>query len=472
MLRLPHRALARSLPILFALAVTACAPRKDIVPEPEPVHVEPPPPEPDPPPKPARWSVSLEELGWDEVPDEPPRHAFRANTEGLRSHERGDWAASSASFAEAVRDFPDYDLARYNLACAYARLGRLDQSLEALTQVLERDFPRFLRRALEDGDLQRLRRSGLGEELEWRIERIEEAWRRGLRAGVAAVAWRKLTRSHIAKAQDNQGQLLRPGVWIDETQRFLTMMELYEGVHTTFVDPVHRQAVVLTAERTEDVPPLFDDPRLYVVPLDHIGDTPYETRLEWDDLRTIELHATRSGVRFRLNRYKTAWQVLDAAGVTRDQQGSPSRPVMFVTPDGSVLTDPMPEGWSVKNRTVTMPDGRTVRIQSIHSISNLRSVQLSADGRQAVVVGVRAKCGKDGSDLRHAVDWIDVEGRRANALAHGDGAAAAMFGPDGALYVQSDRETRRYEDPRSDRHITLPDGVLLAPPMRWPTCKK
>lgn len=456
--------------LALALMSTACAPRQDIVPDPEPVRVEEPPPKPRP--VPVRWSVSIEELGWDEVPDEPPKDAFRSNTEGWKLHQEGNWAGSRAAFAEAVRAFPDYDLARYNLACAYARLGQLDQALETLTTVLKRDFPRFRRRAEEDQDLQRLRRSDYGDELAWRAARIDEAWQRALRVGAPTIAWRKLRHTRISSAQESQGQLLRPGIWVDEVERFLPLMELYEGVQAGFVDPVEGQGIVVTATRTEDVPPLFAEARLYVVPLDHIGDDPFATALEWDKLQTIEVHAVHSGARFRLNRYKTAWQVLDSAGVTRDQQGTPTRPVMFLTPDGALLTSPMPEGWSVKNRTVTTPDGGSARVQSVHSISNLRSIQLNADGSQAVVVGVRNKCGKEGPDLRFAVDRVDLDGHRAVALAQGEGAAAALWGPDGALYVQVDDELRRYAGARSDRYEELPEGVLLAPPTPPPTCEK
>lgn len=468
-MKLFARALSLRALVALSLFAVACAPRQDIVPDPEPVYVEPP-PEPRPP-EPARWSVAIEDLGWDEVPEEPPKTAFRSNTEGWKLHEDGNWAGSRAAFAEAVREFPEYDLARYNLACAYSRMGQLEQALETLTDVLVRDFPRFRRRAREDQDLQRLRSSELRKELAWRLDRIEEAWERALRGGVSAVAWRRLTRTRIAQAQDSQGQLLRPGVWVDEIRRFLPAMELYEGVHAGLVDTVHKQAIVVTAERTEDAPPLFASAHLYVVPLVPVGDDPYDAVLTYDKLGTIEVHAVPSGARFRMNHYKTAWQVLDAAGVSRDQQELPTRPVLFVTPDGSLLTSPIPEGWTVKNRTVTTPDGHDIRVQSVQSISNYRSLVLNADGTQATLVGVRAKCKKEGPDLRHAVDRLDLTQRRAVPLSEGEGAAAATYGPDGALYVQVDERTRRYGDPLSERFETLPEGVVLVPPLDGPTCK-
>ncbi len=463
------RALALRALVALSLIVVACAPRQDIVPDPEPVYVEPPPPPR--PPVPARWSVAIEDLGWAQVPEEPSKAAFRSNTEGWRLHEDGNWAGSRAAFAEAVRELPEYDLARYNLACAYSRVGQLEQALETLTDVLVRDLPRFRRRAREDQDLQRLRSSALREELDWRVDRIAQAWERALRGGVSAVAWRRLTRTRIAQAQDSQGQLLRPGVWVDEIRRFLPAMELYEGVHAGYVDTVHEQAIVVTAERTADAPPLFASAHLYVVPLVPVGDDPHDTTLTYDKLGTIEVHAVPSGARFRMNHYKTAWQVLDAAGVTRDQQATPSRPVMFVTPDGALLTSPIPEGMGVKNRTVTTPGGHAIRVQSVQSISNYRSLVLNGDGTQAVLVGVRAKCSKDGPDLRHAVDRLDLAQRRAVPLSQGEGPAAAAFGPDGALYVQVEDRTRRYGDPRSERFETLPEGVVLVPPLDGPTCK-
>ena len=460
------------LPLALALAA-ACARRPAVAPEPEPdpvpLYAE---PDPDPEPQgPARWGVSLAELGWDAVPGEPPQRAFRANTDGWKRHEASDWAAARTHFAEAVDLFYEYDLARYNLACALSRLGELEPALETLTEVLKRDLPRFRRAALNDADLANLRRSALNEELQWRLERLDEAWIAAMQIGTPTLAWRPWADTTIAAAQGGQGQLLRPGVWVDKVRRFLPAMELVEGVYSALTDVERQQAIVVTGARTADPVPLFRDTQLYVNPLDAVGEEPRHATLKLEGLDAIEVHAATHGARVRLNRTKSAWRELRAGGLVRDEdQGLPDRPVLLVTPDGSLLTFPMPEGWHVKNRSLMTPEGREIVVQSTHSVTNVRSLLFNADRSWAVLVGVRHKCSKEGAVLRHAIDRIRLDGGAAEGLSNKDGAAAAAWGRDGALYLQIDDATVRYAEPDDDDFETLPEGILLVAPMATPTC--
>ena len=463
------RAAATPLALAFWALVSACAPRVTVAPTPEP---EPPvvvTPKPKPPP--ARWSVTLAEIGWDVVPSEPPDRAFKANTDGWRAHERGDWADSRPSFAEAVQIESEYDLARYNLACADSRLGHLDAALDELTTVLERDFPRFKRVALEDPDLGNLRRSGLNDELEWRLDRLEEVWAKAMTVGTPTIAWRPWTDSSIGKAQGGQGQLLRPGVWVDRTHRFVPAMELREGVFSAMVDVERQQAIIVTGARTADTPPLFRDAQLFVAPLSPVGETARSADLVLDNLTSIEVSAVSSGVRVRLNHTKGAWRELRAGGLIRVEQDLPNRPTMLVTPDGSMLVAALPGGWSYKNHSVFPPGGGEIVLQSTQSVTTHRSILINAAGTWAVIVGARMKCGTDGPVLRHAIDRIDLSAGTAEALSNKDGAAAAYWGRDGALYLQIGDRTIRYAAPDDDSFETLPEGVLLAPPMALPTCK-
>jgi len=135
------------LSLLFPLAIAACA-TTEVERAPEPTPQPRPEPEPEPSLEPVGWRVSLDEIGWEVVPPEPPDRAFRANTLGWQRHLKGDWAGSRPHFQEAISIVSEYDLARYNLACALSRLDQLDESLEQLTYVLVRDLPRFKRSVL------------------------------------------------------------------------------------------------------------------------------------------------------------------------------------------------------------------------------------------------------------------------------------------------------------------------------------
>lgn len=440
-------------------------------PEPEPIPepVKRPPPEA---PKPVGWQVSLAEIGWEVVPPEPPERAFKANTLGWQRHNKSDWEGARPYFQEAVSIVTEYDLARYNLACAESRLGNLDAALEQLTHVLVRDLPRFKRVVHEDQDLGNLRRSPLNEELERRIDKIEKVWGEAMAAGTPAVAWRERSQTMISEAQGKQGQLLRPGVWMHTTKRFVPAMEIIEDAFSGFVDVERQKGILIVASPTVDMPPLLEGARVLITPLTPVGEAPRKAELVQDNLGIIETAATDSGVRVRLNTTKTAWKDLRAGGLVRsDDQTSPDRPVLKVTPDGSLLIGFHPPGWSNKNRSIFTPDGREIVLQAGQSKGTQHSIFLSPDGGHGVVVAIRMKCTDEGPVLHHWIDRFDLQGGNAEGLANADGAAAAQYGRDGALYLQLGEETIRYATPTANSYETLPEGVMLVPPMRVPTCQ-
>lgn len=455
--------------------IGACGSREVPQPQPEPVREPEPRPvdRPDPEPvKPAGWQVTLDQIGWEVVPPEPPDRAFRENTLGWQLHQKSDWQGSRPHFREAVSIVTEYDLARYNLACAHSRMGDLEDALEELTHVLVRDLPRFKRAALEDQDLGNLRRSPLNEELKSRLKKLEKVWAQAMEVGTPAVAWRERSQTMISEAQGKQGQLLRPGVWVDATDRFVPAMEIVEEAFTGFVDVEKQQSVILVAKPTVDLPPLFEGARVLVTPLSPAGESPRKAELVQDNLGTIEIAGIDGGVRVRLNTTKTAWRDLRAGGLVRsDDQSLPERPTLKVTPDGSLLVTFMPPGWSAKNRSVFGPGNREYVLQSGQSVANQKSIILNADGQHAVVVGVRVKCTDEGPVLKHWIDRIDLSSGRTEGLAAAEGGAAAVYGRDGALYVQLGTETIRYATPDASTYETLPEGVMLVPPMQKPTCQ-
>lgn len=459
--------------VLSAFVLSACGSREVKAPpppepEPRPVVRAPPPEEP----KPVGWQVRLEDIGWEVVPPEPPERAFKANTQGWQRHQKSDWEGSRPFFQEAVSIVTEYDLARYNLACAHSRLGELEPALEELTHVLVRDLPRFKRFVHEDQDLGNLRRSTLNEELEARIEKIEKVWEQAMRIGTPAVAWRERTQTMISEAQGKQGQLLRPGVWVHRIERFVPAMEIIDDAFSGFVDVEREKSIIIVAAPTVDVPPLLEGARVLITPLTPPGEAPRKAELVLDNLGVIETAATDTGVRVRLNTTKTAWKDLRAGGLVRSEdQNPPDRPVLKVTPDGSLLIGFHPAGWSHKGRSVFMPDGREIALQSGHSIANQHSIFLSGDGSYGVVVAIRMKCTDEGPVLHHWIDRLDLGAGTAEGLANAEGGAAAQFGRDGALYLQIGTETIRYATPTASTYETLPEGVMLVPPMQKPTCQ-
>ncbi|MFO0745269.1 MAG: tetratricopeptide repeat protein [Myxococcota bacterium] len=434
-------------------------------PRPEPVHRDPPPP------VDRGWHVSLGEIGWEVVPPEPPDRAFRANANGVVRHEKGDWQGSLPFFKEAVDIVSEYDLARYNLACAYSRVGDLDDALQELTYVLVRDLPRFKRYALEDQDLGNLRRAAQGTELKSRIDKLEDVWEQAMKIGTPTIAWREKGATDIGLMQGEQGQLLRPGVWLHEQERFVPAMQLVENAFSGMIDVERQQAIIVVANPTVDSPPLLEGAEVYVAPLVPAGEDPRKATITQDNLGTLEVYALDNGVRVRTNTTKSAWRELRAMGLVRaEDQHVSDRPVDRVTPDGSLMTATMPDGWEVKNRTL-INGGREIQLQSGHSVANFHTMQIQDGGQWAVIVSVQHKCLKDeGPTLRHWVDRVDLSAGRAEGLSRDDGAAAAVFGRDGALYLQVGERTIRYATPGAASFETLPRGVLLMPFLHKTTC--
>src|SRR5690606_28143885 len=134
-----------------------------------------------------------------------------------------------------------------------------------------------------------------------------------------AVAWRERSQTMISEAQGKQGQLLRPGVWVHETKRFVPAMEIIDDAFSGFVDVERQQAIIIVATPTVDLPPLFEGARVLVTPLSPAGEAPRRAELTHDNLGTIEAAGTDGGVRIRLNTTKSAWRDLRAGGLVRSE---------------------------------------------------------------------------------------------------------------------------------------------------------
>ncbi len=93
-------------------------------------------------------------------PEDVARHLVR---QGLRDHRARRYGAALASFLQALQLQPAYAAARFDAACAYARLGRLEQAMVRLRELAEdaeagcTDCRARLRAAATDADLAPLR---------------------------------------------------------------------------------------------------------------------------------------------------------------------------------------------------------------------------------------------------------------------------------------------------------------------------
>ena len=135
---------------LLLLAVLACGSNREAAPRPEP--------------EPIRETPQVEavpdapscEPGW-ASPFTPDTGQLNRNLAALQKIEAGELEAARTDLEALIAEAPGYDSARFNLACALAKLGLTDEARTHLEALLCADLPTNLPRARSDEDLSALR---------------------------------------------------------------------------------------------------------------------------------------------------------------------------------------------------------------------------------------------------------------------------------------------------------------------------
>lgn len=83
--------------------------------------------------------------------------AQRRNAAALRVHHREAFDDAAQQWRALVDEVPDYDAARFNLACALVRTSALEEARSELRIVLSHNLPRYEALLAEDEDLAPLR---------------------------------------------------------------------------------------------------------------------------------------------------------------------------------------------------------------------------------------------------------------------------------------------------------------------------
>src|SRR5262245_8793830 len=78
--------------------------------------------------------VTLEQIGQAAPAWAPPADAAEANRQALEHHRAGRYEQSLAGFERAQAAAAGYPMARFNRACALARLDRLDEAAAEMTR--------------------------------------------------------------------------------------------------------------------------------------------------------------------------------------------------------------------------------------------------------------------------------------------------------------------------------------------------
>lgn len=415
-------------------------------------------------------------LGSSAAHPDPSGPARRQNIAALRHHRAGRFAQARDGFRRALAEAPDYPIARYNLACALSRLGEVDAAARELEALLASDLPRFGPRLDEDPDLLNLRASAAGATLRARVQALRTAWAGALAAGVPVTITGRTGGTAWAQA----------GVWVSRTRRFVPMAPPVTvtpwdpmGIPLTAaqVDPALGRVVAVTGQgRNADVPAI-DRMRLLVFRAGE-GRPESEVTLPIDELTRseVEIHATAEGARFRIVLLDETylfgtWRALGPAGVVATpDRGEPARPALHVVQEGWFRKAAEVPGFRLRGRTLETPRGR-IELPAGHGGGRLHEIVLSPDGTLAVVVSIGGDTGgcAEGTPTRHVVDLVDLGAGRAERLDAGPGWATALFGADGALYLQRGDTVVRHASARDRHGEALPEGMLLSP--QPPICR-
>ena len=164
-----------------------------------------------------------------------------ANREGLVHHRAGRFSEAQSRFAKSIEDSLDHDMARFNLACALAKLGQPEAAATHLEILIERDPRRFSDRIRSEADLDGVRDSAGWNALVQRLAAADVAVDLAFATGVPASMF------HYGK------------IWMDNgKQRGGTqdhILGLYVHSSRRFVPPLERRVRGYDKSRSRPTPP-------------------------------------------------------------------------------------------------------------------------------------------------------------------------------------------------------------------------
>lgn len=406
--------------------------------------------------EPVAAAVALSEIGYASAPQISGK-ARAKNRAALKLHRAEDYVGSRVGFEEALELSPDHDMARFNLACALARLGKLESARTELQTVLHRDLLRFQGRwrgDKADPDLEMLRTSAHAAELDALVGRLRDAYVTAHERGIAAYLY---PRDPIPAETDFAGNpvtqgssSLVAGAWLHEARRFVP---LARGGTVALVDLARRR--VLRADVSRE-----------------------EKHCHWDVFASETLTSTDPDPAA-----EPPGRAYDGASEPQENEyAPPDSPSLYIVdepaplvptwidvrPYGGVFRAPVPEGYAISKERLTVP-GRDSPIQLGGEIETLF---VTADPKAPVfLLARRSWVDDDNNEVFDAtVSRLNLDTGKIERVAHGRGNAWVSIGPDNAVYVESRGEVQRWGTADSEAPEATMRGLHITLPFGGPSC--
>jgi len=401
-------------------------------------------------------------LGYAAAPRSPTKVAQALNLLALAEHRAGRYESSARGFESALELEPTYAAARFNLACALARLERLDEARRAIHTLLCEDLPSYAPRLTSDPDLEPLRA-----ELSALVPAIARQYAAAAASGASLVAG-----GTDLVEERPESAWIQAGIWSHGARRFVPMgPRVREGTTTSspswpiaaaHFDADRMRSLVVTMQGNDaegDLALARVHIQTFVAPT---GEVELDVRPALGETYLLEVALAETGA----NVYLPGWQhgprpVVRSVSVTmpRIQATGLEGTRLRLGPVSWSPATPA-SGYEIVGDALRTPRGE-VRLGAGHRALDRHTVRATSDA--SVAFAVSSRWGDCGFRDRYVIDRVERSGV-VTRIAGGAGQPHLELGLDGAVYLQVGAELRRWPAATSAASASevLPTGFGLS----------
>lgn len=362
--------------------------------------------------------------------------AREANRAALEKHSAGDYESSRDGFLESLAALPTYDAARFNLACAYGRLGDHAAAARELDRLLRRDLARY-RTKLDDEDLAATMASSEGETLRATIRELSEPWS-GVVAGIPSLA---------------NGRF---GFYVREHERFFTMTAQSVEGHSV-ANVAQRKIAWMVTEYVDGYDAWFGVEGVHVETFmpesEHSWSRTHYAPGTWVVWSFMD--ATDERVRFNVD---GEWQELRGRRLVTSSDQSER---------GLAAHERPPEGFRLRGNTLEVPDGEPIELERGHGAAKWHSFAINETRTRIFIASeLETEPQFEGMELyltqhKTVFDHVNLETREVHRLGRGD-SAGYVFAFGNEAYLVGLDGSRRHPTFEPNEYEPMP--VTPIPP--------